>query len=436
MKSRKKSAVILIAVILVIAATAIILVPSFLGQGNDEDDSNSSNIDSQNRAEFRYIIEDGGITIKEYTGTSLHPEIPSEIDGYKVLKLSSSAFAEDEEIVGINLPDTLSYLEEGVFKNCISLEMIEIPAAIKSIPFGAFDGCTALNSVKMHGDKSISDEAFKDCAKLEIVNIDGNVTSIGNTKSENYYAEFKNGSYCFAGCFSLKTFIVTGNIGEIFSGAFYNCNNLESILIGGNIETIWNYAFFGCSALGDIALGGYIGYIEEHNAFENTLIYPDSDGFVILGGHVLVKYSGDDKSVVIPDKVTSISTAFKGNSKLSSLKLPSTLEHIGREAFADCISLTHVKIPASVKEWGWGAFHWCLSITSIELEEGLTVIGEGAFFECEKLKSIRIPRSVTEIGDEAFGYKGQSKYEITIYGEKSSVAEKFAEKFFCKFVAI
>ena len=97
---------------------------------------------------------------------------------------------------------------------------------------------------------------------------------------------------------------------------------------------------------------------------------------------------------------------FKGEARvISQLKyqgreLPVT--SIADEAFKDCTVLTSIKIPSSVKHIGSYAFTKCKALESVTLSEGQTDIGRYAFQFCTGLTSIAIPESVTYIGRYAF----------------------------------
>ena len=64
---------------------------------------------------FRYILEEGSITITGYNGRESEVTIPPEITGMPVNTIASGAFYKASKVVKINLPDTIMTIEEGAF---------------------------------------------------------------------------------------------------------------------------------------------------------------------------------------------------------------------------------------------------------------------------------------------------------------------------------
>lgn len=147
------------------------------------------------------------------------------------------------------------------------------------------------------------------------------------------------------------------------------------------------------------------------------------NGFKIENG-VLVKYTGKDKDVVIPDSVTSIGDkAFYECSSLTSITIPDGVTSIGYGAFEWCHSLTSITIPDSVTSIGKEAFWGCNSLKRITIPKGVTNIEERAFEFCKNLTSITLPDSVTSIGDSAFS-DCSSLTSITLPDGVTSIGDK------------
>ena len=108
-------------------------------------------------------------------------------------------------------------------------------------------------------------------------------------------------------------------------------------------------------------------------------------------------------SIALPAGLTSIGAkAFSGCSSLTSIELPAGLTCIADSTFYHCYSMKSITLPASLTSIGAHAFQGCTSLTSIELPTGLTSIGAYAFCNCLALTSIELPTSLTSIGDNAF----------------------------------
>lgn len=73
---------------------------------------------------------------------------------------------------------------------------------------------------------------------------------------------------------------------------------------------------------------------------------------------VLVKYTGSDRKVVIPEGVTRIGDSAFLSCTLKNVEFPETLESIGDWAFGYC-NLEKVVIPKKVNHVGKGAFNRC-----------------------------------------------------------------------------
>ena len=105
--------------------------------------------------------------------------------------------------------------------------------------------------------------------------------------------------------------------------------------------------------------------------------------FTIENG-VLIKYSGDDKIINIPESVTEIGdNAFWMNKTVEEIRFPESIAKIGREAF-----------------------RWCDNLQKVIFSEGIAEIDDLAFYGCPKLKTVEFPRSLRRINHMAFAFTG------------------------------
>eukprot|EP00980_Cylindrotheca_fusiformis_P008701 scaffold1866_cov66-Cylindrotheca_fusiformis.AAC.3 len=118
------------------------------------------------------------------------------------------------------------------------------------------------------------------------------------------------------------------------------------------------------------------------------------------------------RRVKIAEGITRIPDwAFKGHQELEEVILSSSVQVIGKHAFAFCTlkSILYqdrkkekVGIPSTVKVIDDHAFYYCKLLARLGLNEGLERIGNWAFLGCKSLSHVRIPRSVNSIATNAF----------------------------------
>lgn len=417
------------------------------------------------------IEGDGAVLIKCDESATGEITVPAAIGGVPVKRIASAellggrfgAFGSCEGITKLNLPDSITQIDDAAFIYCSKLAEINIPAGVTEIGSNCFDGCESLKKIDIpDGVKSIGNNAFAGCKSLEEITIPEGVTSI------DFYA--------FLDCINLEKVKIPESIKEIIYRAFYNCTNLKSI----NLPR-------GISDIGFEALDGTALYNDKLN-WENGVLYVDStlisaeksiDGaYEIKQGTTLVASAAFNEcygltSVTFPAGVTGLCEgAFLRCDGLSAVRLPDGLISIGDSAFSHCTGLMDVSIPDSVTYIGYGAFEdsgiynafnfdgnvfyidnalirasenlsgeyaikegttaiaeaafanareltdvvvpnsikviarrtfdECVSLRKVVFSDGLKEIGDRAFFNCCKLTNLTIPSSVTEIGTVAF----------------------------------
>lgn len=99
---------------------------------------------------------------------------------------------------------------------------------------------------------------------------------------------------------------------------------------------------------------------------------------------------------------------------ISSVKLPTTVTSIGKNAFAYCSNMTSITGYTQVTSLGDGAFEFCSSLTSFTIPSGLTSkkVPDSLLYGCGNITSISIPSGFTEIGDSAFFNAGLTSVTI------------------------
>jgi hypothetical protein len=207
----------------------------------------------------------------------------------------------------------------------------------------------------------------------------------------------------FAASSGLTNVTIPDSVTNIGYHAFYFCTDLTSITIPGNVTGIGEDAFYQCFSLTAIA-------VEAVNAFYSSVdgVLFDKDRTTLIQCP-----SGKVGSYPIPSSVTHIGTnAFYRCASLTNVTIPNGVIHIGDSAFA-LSGLTGVFIPNSVTHIGSTAFGGCFGLTSVTIPDHVTSISDSAFMNCQWLTSVTIPDGVTSIGNGAFRWCG-SLTSVTI----------------------
>ena len=173
--------------------------------------------------------------------------------------------------------------------------------------------------------------------------------------------------------------------------AFANCSGITGVTIPSSVVEIDLRAFSGCSGIKTLNL---------------------TEGLQKIGGGAFGGCAGISE-IIMPDSVTVVEFdsqgvlgAFEKCSGLKTIKLSKNLSTISRNMFRNCSGLSHIEIPESV-----------------------TNIDYYAFMDCNNLKSIIIPDKVVSIAEETF----DNSDNLTIYGNKDSYAQQYAQEQKIKF---
>ena len=263
-----------------------------------------------------------------------------------------------------------------LFLNGEEIKDLEVPNSITKINNNACVGWYALNSLKIPNSvTSIGEHAFENCSGLTSVTIPSSVTSID--------------VFAFCGCSGLKTIVSEiENPFKIDRTVFSSdTNNAATLIVPKGTKALYQ-ATEGWNQFTNIIEAGGVGYEFEVDGI-NYKVGEDNTVYVTYKN---AGYSGD---VVIPSsvtyqgntyRVTSIDSAFYGCYGLTSITIPNSVTSIGLFAFYES-GLTFITIPNSVTSIGFEAFMNCSSLTSVTIPNSVTSIDGGAFRYCSSLTS-------------------------------------------------
>ena len=318
---------------------------------------------------WEYDLLDNQITITNYTGSELTVNVPGEILGTPVTKITGEKMFPRSRY--INFPGTIQsignvcagleniktvfigegalYIEDDAFNGCKGLTEISLPQSIKKIGNRAFKSCIALTSVDLPNGLEFGwDESAFEGSGL---------TSIDMT----YLTNLKSGTMSMKNCKSLVFAKMLPTMKSMPEGMFSGCGNLKSISIPSGITMIPKDAFSGCLMLESIVLPTTLKSIEK-GSFTNC------DSLT---------------EVIVPYGTEKINAAFVSCNKLESLYIPDTVHTLVHDfiensdkALVYCNDGSATS--ALCKRWGVSY------LTDSSVNSGITVIYNGKRISFQK----------------------------------------------------
>ncbi len=277
---------------------------------------------------FYYTEENDKITITGYSGDEKSIVIPEEIDGKAVTSIGSKAF-ELCKMESVTLPESITDIGSYAFRYCANLTEVKINGKITDIKIGTFNYCSSLSNFDIPKSvETIEENAFGKTALIEVT-LPDSVKSIGK--------------FSYFGCEKLKTFTSGKGLNVLYGSCFASCISLENVTLNEGLETLGENCFSGCSSL---------------------------------------------KNVTIPNTVKKISKYAFQATAIEEITIPESVETIEYYAFSNCKHLTDIYIPQTVKE---------IQQYTFDGTKGFTIHG--------------IPDSEAEIHADMYGYKFKSTIE-------------------------
>ncbi len=192
---------------------------------------------------YEKMVNEDAIEIKSYEGTDQCVKIPSHIDDLPVRSIGYRAFARNNLMKSIHIPNTINWIRTSAFNRCTSLEEVQLPNSKLTVDDMAFSSCRRLTKFKIpRYVEHISKLNFICCYNLEAIDVDDlneNYCSIdGILFSKDmktlikYPANKQDPSY-----------IVPNSVRKIEQLAFAHATHLQKILLPQKLEVIKTAAF-------------------------------------------------------------------------------------------------------------------------------------------------------------------------------------------------
>ncbi len=171
----------------------------------------------------KLVVEEGVTSIPSYAFLS-NDSLTSVVLPDSLISIGDGAFWGALKLSSVSFGSGLEYIGQDAFAEC-AIEYLVIPSGVTEIQNGAFDCCTALKQVTLHGNvTSIGSCAFRYCHQLENIVLPESLESIG--------------AQAFAYDWQLKVIRLPTNIKSIGNDVFYDAR-LQRIVYCGTAAQ-WN----------------------------------------------------------------------------------------------------------------------------------------------------------------------------------------------------
>ncbi len=373
-----------------------------------------------------FTVDENGVltSVSGLEGSDIRVEIPSSINGIKIIEIGKELFLNNKNISTLIIPNSVKYLGYKMCYGCTNLKEVQLPNGITVIPDYAFENCTSLSTIN-----------FPDT----LVQI--RACAFSGTALESFIAPrslLSIWDYAFKDCDVLKNVELT-NVNSLGNSIFENCKMLESIQLPDTLQEIGDYAFSGCVSLNKIEMPNNpisiskslfyeTAYYNDSSNWENGILYVD--GYLVVGNNDLSNYT---ECTIKEGTIVIANNAFQNVGKsLKKLVLPNGLYKIGKSAFSGLTSLVEINIPDTVQSIGYAAFEntgfyndktywkenglyvdkWLVSVENVAIssfivQEGTIGVADGkdtSLFprKAQTVENLTLPSSLKYIGTRSF----------------------------------
>ena len=280
------------------------------------------------------VAEDGVIVIAD------------NVDGVPVTRIANRAFAYDQDITSVVLPDTIERIGYDAFYACKNLAEIVIPESVTYIGGCAFAWCDDLTIVCKAEEQPAGWDAKWNLSAYE---------TVWGACAEHDFADWTvYEATCTEDGYQERACNVCDYVDvEVLAATGHN--HVSNVVDPTELEE--GYTEYVCDC-GDSYKENFVIATGVTAGLEYNLL---ADGTYEIAS----KGESDATEIVIPATkdgiaVTKIANrAFAYEDAITSIVLPETIEKIGYDAFYACKGLTSIVIPASVSYVGGCAFAWC-----------------------------------------------------------------------------
>lgn len=284
--------------------------------------------------DFKYKVSGGEARVVGYFGTSRDVLVPSQLDGHRVTSIGKNAFADNDKMYSVTLPEGVSSVGKNAFRNCTSLRLVSVQGSDT-------------------GSVKVDDTAFSGCDSLRCIVAGGQSRPI----------QWKGSS----------------DVAVCYVGTELDQGTIRSVMIDSGVAyamTSWDCAV----ALTETATGKLPAYLDGCRVFDvdgkrvsvESGVTDDGLEYEINNGEAyIVGYRGEASFFSMPDVIDDYPItmicggALAGNTTVETVLMPIKLVTIQAEAFRGCSSLIEVDIYSHAETVDPTAFQDCDSLRCI-----------------------------------------------------------------------
>lgn len=334
-----------------------------------------------------------------------------------------STFEGCESLLSISLPEGVTKIGQGLFKNCTSLEKVTFAAnTLGFIASNAFFGCSSLEEfvfpANVESNFTLGASAFSGCSSLESITLPDNVKTIPDN--------------AFLDCVSLETVLMRSDAaGTVGASAFAGCVKLKNVTLSDGITQIKQKAFLNCAALEQITLPQSLIKLGNGSTTSNAGYGNVFENCVSL------------KEITLPEGVSIIDVAtFKNCESLAKVTVSGALTLIREDAFEGCGNVkfcvadgnvkTEIEDNAIYAEYtdsfyllndkgtgttskkitGTALVHYFGKETTLTVRDGTEIVARAALRNNSVVEEVVLPASVKYIDDFAFAGSAVGKINL------------------------
>lgn len=333
------------------------------------------------------VPENNRLTIGAYAFANIG--ISTFVSKARTAEIQSGALSNNFQLASVTFESGEDLIiGDYAFANNNLISEITVPESVDRIGNGAFYRCSNLKTFKfLHSTQEvyIGDYAFAEMQYLYEISLPDNLVYLGKGVFEGdtrlKYINFGSEEKRTAGAIVLPEEMLVG------------VNTIESMYIPSYVSEIGKRAF------------------AQTNISEVT--FSEAGGNLIIGDGAFFGMK-NLKSVILPDRVVSIGAEAFAESALNEIVFSNKGKtmNIGDKAFY-LTYLTEIHLGSRISSIGKGVFSDIKTLTSFSAVGGITEIPEEGFMNCSALKTVNIDGNVKKIGKRAFYNCGLERIEGT-----------------------